>query len=465
MRWRRDGTLDFLGRLDRQVKIRGYRVELAEVEAALLSHPSVTQAFVLEQEYKPEEKRLVAFVVTSSPVTDSELRFFVRRTLPEYMVPVDYLAVDALPLMASGKVDRTQLVLRKRATQASADTLLPLPSTPTEEWLADLWCQILRRASVGMRDDFFDIGGNSLLVMRLGAQIDRKVSRTVPLSLIVQNPTLDRMAQALDQYVQQPIRTLPDDHSTSKAPRPFFFLSYGPAPRAEHYLSDLPACLIDIRRLDTETDPKIETMAKLAVEKIQAVQPSAPYMLGGYSGMGVVAFEAAQQLCSLGKEVSVLALFEPTPLARGKGHMGSHFYFHSTKRLYYVKRALYLWKKLGRSSSPRQMARQVAELIDRHLTVRSHRPIFHSPEDGTARIMRAARNYVPRCYAGSAACFITEKTLGEFADAPYLGWRALVRGGFKLYLIAGDHETMWHASHAGSLLDGLNKCIRSARTD
>jgi non-ribosomal peptide synthase protein (TIGR01720 family) len=163
VRWTTAGELDFIGRTDDQVQIRGFRIELGEVESALLRHPDVGEAVVVVQ-----DKRLVAYVVaapgSAAPGT-SDLREFLGRTLPDYMVPIAFMALDALPLNPSGKVDRRRLPLVTAAPDPGSSYVEP--SSPAERALAQIWADVLGLERVGVRDNFFDLGGDSILSMQV----------------------------------------------------------------------------------------------------------------------------------------------------------------------------------------------------------------------------------------------------------------------------------------------------------
>jgi amino acid adenylation domain-containing protein len=166
-RWRADGELEFLGRVDHQVKIRGYRIELGEIEARLGEHGSVGQAVVVAREDTAGEKRLVAYVVAADAagVDAGELRAHLKHSLPDYMVPAAYVVLEALPLTATGKVDRRALPIP--AADAVARSADEAPRTPSEEVLAAIWCEVLKLERVGVHDNFFELGGHSLLAIRV----------------------------------------------------------------------------------------------------------------------------------------------------------------------------------------------------------------------------------------------------------------------------------------------------------
>ncbi len=188
-----DGNVEFLGRLDGQVKIRGFRIEPGEVEAALTAHPAVREAIVVVREDRPGEKRLVAYVVTDRE-TLAELRPFLRQRLPEYLVPADFVALDALPVNANGKVDRRALPAPEAATVEQGEA----PEGATEEAIAALWCELLGRPAVGRHDDFFDLGGHSLLAARLATRLREGFGIELPLAALFEAPTLAELAGQVD---------------------------------------------------------------------------------------------------------------------------------------------------------------------------------------------------------------------------------------------------------------------------
>jgi acyl carrier protein len=193
-RWRAEGKLEFMGRLDDQVKIRGFRIEPGEVEAAMAAHPGVSEARVMMREDQPGDKRLVAYVVGS--VEMDGLHAHLRRSLPEYMVPRAIVALDRLPLNANGKVDRKALPLPEYA--ADADRYVA-PRTPVEEVLAGIWAETLRLGRVGVEESFFDLGGHSLLVMRVVSRIRAVFGVELPLRALFEGPTVAELAGRVEE--------------------------------------------------------------------------------------------------------------------------------------------------------------------------------------------------------------------------------------------------------------------------
>ncbi|HEU4558943.1 MAG TPA: non-ribosomal peptide synthase/polyketide synthase, partial [Longimicrobium sp.] len=197
MRWTADGVLEFLGRADHQVKIRGFRVEPGEVEAALRHHPGVAECVVVVREDAPGDRRLVAYVVGGvGGVETAELRDALRGRLPGYMVPSAVVALEALPLTPSGKVDRRAL---PPPEWSGGEAGYVAPRTPVEAALAGIWAEVLRLERVGVHDDFFSLGGHSLLIMRVVSRVREVFGAELPVRTLFEAPTIDRLARVFPE--------------------------------------------------------------------------------------------------------------------------------------------------------------------------------------------------------------------------------------------------------------------------
>jgi amino acid adenylation domain-containing protein len=200
-RYRLDGSLDILGRIDQQVKVRGVRIELGEVETALVAHPSVSEAAVVALEDASGEARLVAYFVAAHGDNDAglpepeTLRAFLRERLPEYMIPSTFVSLEAMPLLPNGKVNRKALPAPAPARAAR----YVAPRTPTEEALAEMWAGLLRVERVGVHDNFFDLGGHSLLATRVVSRVREAFGVEVSLRRVFQRPTVAGLAQAVEE--------------------------------------------------------------------------------------------------------------------------------------------------------------------------------------------------------------------------------------------------------------------------
>jgi acyl-coenzyme A synthetase/AMP-(fatty) acid ligase len=198
-RYRPDGNIEYLGRLDFQVKVRGIRIELGEIEAVLNEHPAVREAVVLAREEVPGDKRLVAYVVpaAASMVQIGALRDFLHSKLPEYMVPAAFVQLQSLPLLPNGKVDRRSLPA-PRWDRQSGETYQP-PGNELEKAIAGIWQELLQMDRVGMDDSFFELGGHSLLIVQAHRRLSRIIDRDLSITDMFRFPTI----RALTQYLSQ----------------------------------------------------------------------------------------------------------------------------------------------------------------------------------------------------------------------------------------------------------------------
>jgi thioesterase domain-containing protein/acyl carrier protein len=303
-----DGALEFLGRADDQVKVRGFRVEPGEVEAALLAHPEVREAAVVAGKGPGGETRLAGYFVAAGDAVDAAaLREHLRDRVPEYMVPAALVRLDALPLTSNGKTDRRALP----PAEAYAPDYVA-PRDPVEEALAAAWAEV----RVGVRDDFFELGGHSLSAARLVARIRERLGREVSLADLFRGATVERLARSLQggagPELPPSLVRLRDGRGT-----PFFCVHAAGGMAAAYLrlarrLDDRPFYGVQARGLAPGESPdgSVEEMAARYLEAIRKAQPRGPYLLGGWSVGGTVAWEVARRLRDAGEEVALLALVD-----------------------------------------------------------------------------------------------------------------------------------------------------------
>jgi amino acid adenylation domain-containing protein len=199
-RWRADGSLEFLGRLDHQLKVRGFRIEPAEVEAALTAHPAVRQAVVTARADPGGGDQLVAYLVGAERASVEGLRSWLERRLPAWMVPSVFVWLEALPLTPSGKLDRRALPAPPPARPELAEGFVG-PRTPAERALAEIWCEVLGLERVGIHDDFFDLGGHSLLAVQVLARLRRVFCIDLPVQKLFSSRTIERLGSVVEEAV------------------------------------------------------------------------------------------------------------------------------------------------------------------------------------------------------------------------------------------------------------------------
>ena len=217
-----DRNIEFLGRIDNQIKLRGFRIELGEIETALNSHPQIKQAVVIAQEEIPGAKRLIAYLVTSGEtVTSNQLRGFLQQKLPEYMIPTEIVILERLPLTVNGKLDHKALPQPAIAIRRESEYLAP--RTPEEAIIAQIFSQVLAVPQVGINDNFFDLGGHSLMAVRVMFEFEQQFQKTLPLATLFQNPTVEHLANFLSSTVDS-INSLIVPLKTSGNQAPLFLI-------------------------------------------------------------------------------------------------------------------------------------------------------------------------------------------------------------------------------------------------
>ncbi|CAG1019580.1 dihydroaeruginoic acid synthetase [Burkholderiaceae bacterium] len=310
-----NGEIEFLGRDDLQVKVQGFRIELGEIESALQRHPSVRASVVGAVGPRSGGKRLVAHVVPrpGAAFDADALRHFLAQRLPSHMVPATILRLEELPLSANGKVDR------KRLPQEAAPRAANEPVAPrnlVESQLLDIWHELLAHRPIGVADPFFEVGGDSLLAVRLSAAIQKRLRRTFSVSTLFKAPTIEKIAQSLQDQPDAGgslVAVQPHGHR-----RPLFLvhpvggnvLCYSTL--ARHLGADQPVFAFQSQGLDGRSEPHelIEDMAAGYVAELRRQRPAGPYRLGGWSMGGVIAAEMAAQLEAAGEAVEGVVLFD-----------------------------------------------------------------------------------------------------------------------------------------------------------
>jgi amino acid adenylation domain-containing protein len=320
VRRRPDGTIAFVGRADFQVKIRGLRIELGEIEAVLAGHPDIAQALVTVVTGPAGEKQLAAYLCPQADLDLAELRGYLARTLPAYMIPAHLITVDSFPLNASGKTDRAALPPPGYAPDAASAGARP--ATVTETIVADLYATILRRPHVSADDRFFDIGGSSLQVMRLIDLISRQTGADISVTAVFLHPTPRQLAASIDAISsgtsgpagREPVVEL----SAGAGQLPLFLIhAVGGTVFAYTQLAGELAETFKVYGIQAPalagaeaTAASLDDLVADYTERIRAAQPDGPYRLAGWSMGGVVAFEIARRLERSGAEVALLALLD-----------------------------------------------------------------------------------------------------------------------------------------------------------
>ena len=426
-RYRQDGHIEFLGRMDHQVKIRGYRIELGEIETILEQHSKVKEVVVKEWEVEAGDVRLVAYVVSERRPSSliAELRQFLQTKLPEYMIPSYFLVLECLPLLPNGKVDRRALP-SPEAARPLLETSFVAPRDVLELQLTKMWEEVLDIRPIGVRDNFFHIGGHSLLAARVCARIGKTLGKPFPLIRFFQSPTVEQLARVLALEGKKA-----DDRSLiliqgAGSGRPFFCVP-GNLGNVFTDLGGLARCIGSDRPFygfqDSIHNPaRIEALAARYIEEIRTIQEEGPYLLGGICLGGVVAFEMAQQLRSQGKDVGLLLLVEPgrPPVAGLQATL----------------------------SFLLPILRRAAEKFGSYLRDFSHsgtaeRVTYARLKAKVVANVWALQRYVPKPYPGKIVLLLSEESRSRrFYNGRRLDWCEVPSARTEVHFIPGTHEAI-----------------------
>ena len=564
------GLIQFVGRVDFQVKIRGYRIELGEIESCLDQYPHFQARIVIAREDTPGDKRLVAYVVMKPGETldREDLQTFMSKTLPAFMVPSAVVVLAALPKNANGKIDRKALPVPSRLSnkqassnqassnqasdeqasgeQASGEQAIVLPRSPLEAQLVEIWQRVLclNTASetpdktpdeipdktpdetpdetLSVTDNFFDLGGNSLLVMRLFSELEAAFSCRLPLTDIFEAPTIEQLAKRLEQVMNEPaselmsrVGRLPNEQpnkQSNKQPNeqrnqqpttllalrvgkvsPPLFLVHDADGDTGLYLhlarrlkSDRTIYVIGPRTADDAplAYSRIQRLAADYVEQIRQVQPQGPYCVGGLCAGGVVAFEIGLQLEQLGETVVLTLMDAPAPGAKKRlgrvanqrlANLGQSLTLSSGVKTSFLERVQKVWRKgsnllryeislKGKKDLASIRARIVVWYQDRHLPV----PVIVRGLSVRELLIFAYEQYKPRQkFVGKLLLLRATQGNGTDGDRPYveeyadplLGWQAFCQSAIALSEVPGGHSTMLSDKNAPALARAIEDIL------
>ncbi|MGM0887833.1 MAG: non-ribosomal peptide synthase/polyketide synthase [Bacillota bacterium] len=435
VRYLADGHLDYLGRIDNQVKIRGFRIELGEIEANLESHPSVKEAVVLIREDQTGDQRLVAYVVGEGSML--EWREHLKRQVPNYMVPSNFIEVDAIPLTTNGKVDRKALNSLTIQRESTFSTPI-IPRDEIEYQLITIWQDLLQIEDVHINDDFFNRGGHSLLVIKLISKVREKFGKEIKVSALIKNPTVEGIACLIRENhgMAKSLSVLVPLQESEK--RPFFCV---------HPFMGNVFCYIQLARLLKDhcsfyglQNPLVEKegmngltlseVVQLYIEEMKRVQPEGPYRLGGWSLGGAIAYEIATMLRNQGEEVEVLVLMDT------KVPSEQDYKTEDEMLSYIMKHFIHLELVEQEEELVHQQDMLVDQLIVEGVL----------PPDADLTSLKQITNAHRKClnlmaehvltpYFGEVIYFSAEEGIELFTE-----WKPLLQGNVNKYSVPGSHE-------------------------
>lgn len=500
------GEIEFDGRLDLQVKVRGFRVELTEIEFVINGFAGIASAAAAAEQTVSGQKRLVCYFVrkAGAEVSAADLESFARNKLPSYSIPSEFIELERIPLSENGKVDR-KLLSQYQAKQFSDDTSRSAQAFVAgardssrsaqafvavvrdssieaggqlELELIGMVKQLLRVSEVSLDDDFFKLGGDSLLAAQLFSRIKSRFGKKLPLATMLEAKTVRRLARVIgdDSWVPPWSSLVP--LKTAGARPPLFLvhpiggnvLTYNGL--AERLQADQPLYALQAAGLDGES-PALSSLEEMASHYVRAIRTQAeegPYYLGGFSAGGIVALEMAHQLEQAGDRVALLALFETIidpPLRALLHHSQLVESYRRLARitewnLSYLRRTgltAFVQKKWRNLKMNASIA--AFETLNRLSSRTGARWAVPSPLPTEEAFLYAISKYEPGTYSGYTVLFKTRDSDLYSADAA-LGWKAVATGNLEIHQVPGDHDTMLRSPQLELLVAQLTRVLDKA---
>lgn len=473
---RPDGLLEHRGRKDQMVKISGHRVEISLVEASLTKIEGIQEAVVTPREIDSGNKRLVAYVLSNDSFKPrvSDLRKELAQDLPLLMVPTQFIFMDELPRNPSGKIDRSALPEPSQANIAR-ETQYVAPRNNFESQLANIWARILGIQPIGVNDEFFTIGGDSLQAMRIFVEIERTIGKKLPLSLLFQASTVAQQSELLQKkdWVAD-WSSLVEIQPHGNALPLFCFPGVGGNVLNYHDLSmnlglDQPCYALQSKGLGMQEEPlaRVEDIAEYNIQIIKSVQPEGPYCFCGSSFGGMVAYEIAQQLHALGEEIALVAMFDthgPNYPKRLPGMTRRKVRFR--RRLQNLQKHLVNLRGLSMKGRFRYLRLRAPSLFGRIRLWANNKYQeirYPLPEDlkkvRKANKKAAQYGYTPPKFGGRLVLFrASHQPYGIIPD-PLLGWGEIAGDRIEVFEVEGHHDTLLWEPQVGNVAEVMKTLL------
>jgi len=462
-RYQLNGEIDFFGRTDFQVKIRGFRIELGEIESLIAQFDGVRNVVVVVREDKEDDKRLVAYLQKDEgdELNTEALRTYLQAKLPDYMIPAAFVQLEEFPLTGTLKINRK--ALPAPVYERREEITFVVPKTKQEKLLAEIWGNLLSVGKISATDDFFKLGGHSLIAVKMMAQIKKRTGKQLPLSSLLEHSTIQGLAGLLEEE-----KKMENHHSLvrikptgNKLP---MYLVHGAGLHvlmfktlAAHMDEEQPIYGLQARGLDGEARPldRIEDIAAHYIQEIIAHRPEGPYALAGYSFGGLIAFEMAKQLKAMGREVAMLGVIDTVVREHITGQQLSNY-----QQLSNMGKKV-AWNLSLLTKDPLNNIKYKSSTLSRRLkrltwglTHNANEELQKKQEDYSALIdqmnKRAFERYTITPYEGQIHLFRAQDRRFYVSDFEYLGWKPFAKAGVVVHDVPGDHLHLFNPPHGAN---------------
>ncbi|AHF17521.1 non-ribosomal peptide synthetase [Niabella soli] len=452
----KNGDIQFLGRKDNQIKLRGNRIEKEEIEYQLKLQKNIKDAIVTVYEDGVKNARLMAYLTLKEPLKHDGIAALtsyckgeLKKILPEHMVPSNYEVIDAIPLLPSGKINLKALP-RPNIQDAVAE--YAAPDTELEKMLIAIWIKHIGIHNIGIHDNFFDLGGTSLIALKTKIQIEKLTNRRLSPSVLFKYPTIQQLAAAINSVTEEPYKSLvPIQPDGTRIP---LYIVHGIGLNVLRFRNlaldlgaDQPMYGLQAVTDQTESLDTIEAIASFYVEEIVRQNPTGPYIIGGYSIGGVIAYEMTRQLKKAGKAVKGLVIFDAAI------QIPTHQYPLLKKILVKTYRQFPKLKFRVTSfiNKPKENIAYIKALYSKKFTkgfygIHDTYGLPDYMQHVIIKFKNAFNKYVIVPYDVTIDLFSSEKVY-YLDDPKFLGWKKYARHGVNVYPVSSSHDTMFDTPH------------------
>jgi amino acid adenylation domain-containing protein len=469
-----DGTIQFQGRIDNQVKVKGgYRVELSEIEVVISNVEGVSQVKAIVREDRPTLKKIVAYVIVNNKqLSEKDLKQKVDAQLPAYMAPDAYVIMDIFPYTVSGKIDTMALPAPEK-TAAITNPDKEQPTGAVEHYLITLWEDILNVKGISVNDDFFYLGGSSLMAIEMIARIEREQNLELSIASVYDFKTIKKLARLIAGDETPPeFSPLVAIKATGNRP-PVYFISGDNLNVINFngivkYINEQqPAYGLQPKGVDGKSQPleSIEDIAKFYVDAIVGQDPIGPYAIVGYSFGGYVAFEMAMQLKKQHKAVKLLGMIDTDAAMAVKKKTGLALLSQKVLRQF----PKFIWIAKSFIKSPARviayqkhtLRQRFKEKYDNNEQKEAEAPTnFHKLRNKIIAVHhRALANYCLAKYDGRITLFRAKERPYFVDDFEYLGWRNHTTAGVDVYITPGDHDSIFLEPNCKKLAEQIDAAL------
>jgi len=460
-----DFNMEFMGRKDNQVKINGFRVELGEIESVLNSNEAVRNAVVLAKNSTEEKKQLIAYVVPNGKFVKEAVISYLKAKLPDYMIPALWMELDKLPLTSNGKIDRNSLPAFEETSLLNS--FFSTPAIETEKTLATIWQECIGLDKVGIDDNFFALGGHSLMAVQILSKFEKKTGKSFELAVLFKYPDIRSLARFIDNDKKELIyqSLVPIKPSGNKTP---LYIIHGEGLNVLNFSNlaiymdkERPIFGLQAKGLNGIDEP-FDSLAQIARSYLNEIiqhNPSGPYLLAGYSFGGYVAVEVQKQMTTMGKAVKMLIMFDTD--AEKTEYKDWYYLLPKKVKRNFPKLISFLNSSLHRpiATFKNQFKSDSLDFLSKHFSKKGSKNFYQLIRKIKDKHLIAFRNYLMEPFDDKVYLYKAKICVHYVDDTEFLGWKKYAKKGVEVYEVPGDHLSMLLPPNVEEFVSILQKTL------